>query len=159
MYTGKARWLATLGALAACGGGSDGSIDADNGSILGPTPTLYTETGTSAYMAPEATGYTLDPAGIRISGTSASAGATDYFELARGTATRVDVQAFVNGTKQSEANSVAMIALDNAGDGYSALRGNGYFIRATIDTAATYVLSISIGPADASYTLEMRPSD
>ena len=108
----------------------------------------------SAFMSPEDTGYTLDEDGLRISGILSG---TDYFEFNRGSLTRIDVQAFVAGVMQREANSVVSLTLDNAADGYSTLRGNGYFIGAYIEHAPAYTLAITGAQgSEQEYTLELK---
>lgn len=158
----RKAWICCLClAASACGSSGEGSPEGatgggpeDDASILGSSPALYTEQGISAFMSPEDTGYTLDEGGLRISGILSG---TDYFEFDRGSFTRIDVQAFVAGVMQREANALVGLTLDNAGDGYSTLRGNGYFIGAYIEHAQTYTLAITGAQgSEQAYTLELK---
>ena len=158
--------LASLvSALLACGGSDDpqdpGEQGVDNASILGANAASYaeaSEAGNNTEAASEVTGYTLDANGLRISGKfEAGTPSTDYFRFHLGTGTRLDVQAFVDGVKQTQETTQARLTINAlVDDGYSTLTGYGKFINAGLPVAnRDYVIGIS-GKAGASYTLELR---
>jgi hypothetical protein len=154
-----------LAAPLGCGGSDDPATPAeqgsDNASILGASAATYSEANEASNnteAASEATGYTLDANGLRISGKfEAGTPSTDYFRFHIGTGTRLDVQAYVNGVKQTQAATQARLTLNAlVDDGYSTLTGYGNFINAGLPGAnRDYVLGIS-GAAGATYTLELR---
>jgi hypothetical protein len=168
MHTVPTRSLAllTLVALAAavgCGGTEDdGAPPADNASILGAGAATYVEAnegtnGTEA--ASEVTGYTLDATGLRITGAFEAGSATaDAFRFGTGPFTHLDLQLFVDGVKQAEANYTATVTLNSfVNDGYSTLTGNGYFINAWLSgTNKDYVVVIHPSAAGAAYVLEIK---
>ncbi|MBF5044529.1 hypothetical protein FGE12_19175 [Aggregicoccus sp. 17bor-14] len=158
--------LASLvAALTACGGSDDPQDPAeqgsDNASILGTNAATFAEaneTGNNTEATSEATSYTLDANGLRISGKfEAGTPSTDYFRFHIGTGTRLDVQAFVDGVKQTQETTQARLTINAlVDDGYSTLTGYGKFINAGLPVAnRDYVIGIS-GKAGASYTLELR---
>jgi hypothetical protein len=156
--------LCALLVMAACGGADDGGAPVDNSSILGAGAASYTEASEATNgtdPGSELTGYTLDAAGLRITGAfEAASPSSDNYRFDTGGLTRIDVQVFVNGTKQNEANYGVAISLDAfVDDGYSTLSGNGYFVNAWMSSppAKAYVLTVT--PLTASgtpYTVELK---
>jgi hypothetical protein len=156
--------LVALAAASGCGGSEDdgGAPPVDNGSILGAGAATYaeaSEAANGAEAASEVTGYTLDATGLRITGAFEAGSATaDAFRFGTGPFTHVDVQLFVNGVKQAEANYTATLTLNSfVNDGYSTLMGNGYFINAWLSgTNKDYVVVVHPGAAGATYVLELK---
>jgi hypothetical protein len=146
---------------AACGGGDSSDPLIDNSSILGGNEVTYLEAAeatNNTEATSEVTGYTLDVDGIRIEGDfEAGSPSNDYYRFDTGAFTHVDVQVFVDGAKQAEANYVVGTTLNAyVDDGYSTLSGHGYFINAWLSgTHKSYVLGIS-GPPGKSYAIEMK---
>jgi hypothetical protein len=131
--------------------------------IVGATAMNYSETNetnNSTSGNAENTIYTVNEAGIVISGSSESASpTTDFYKFSTGTYGKVDVQVFVNGATETEESHKTTITLDAfETDGYSSLMGSGYFIRAWIQSNKSWVLSIA-PPAGASYTIEMKGAE
>ena len=147
-------------ALTACKKEDNTPAPAENDHIVGSSAIKYTEAdeaGNSASSTAEATSYVLDTTGIVISGSfEAASPTTDWYKFSTSTFSKVDVQVFVNGVKEEEANHTTSLSLKSfVYNGYSSLMGNGYFIRAWVESGKDYVISIT-GTAGKTYTLEMK---
>jgi hypothetical protein len=151
-------------------GGGGATSGLDNASILGSTFVPYTEANeanNNTEATSEITSYVLNAEGIKINGTFEASGvSSDFYHFNTGSSYgTVDVRVFINGVKQYDSNYQVGITLNNmVDDGYSTLRGSGYFINASVSpTGATnqdYVLGITQDPASnvagMSYTIELH---
>ncbi|WP_455203106.1 hypothetical protein [Kaarinaea lacus] len=149
----------------------DGGIGPGRGneSTLGANFATYTElseTNNNSESTSEITSYVLDEDGLKIVGSFETTGASnDYYRFNTGNYATVTVHVFIDGVRQYEENSEISMSLNSyIDDGYSTLRGNGYFIRASVSpTNASfqdYVLGISerfdSNVAGSDYVIEMR---
>lgn len=173
----------SLATLAACGDSTtsceadcDAGAAASNspkissgaGSLLGTSPTSYSETqevsNSSASMA-ESTGYTVEGTeGLAIHGAFESNGATsDTYRFSSGTFGTagtpgfpgVDIQLVVDGQPVRDSGHLIMFLDTVVKTGYSSLSG-GYFTNAALISGKDYVLTLSPVAPGKSYTLEVR---
>ena len=123
--------------------------------IVGSGATAYVETNeisNSVSSTPEATGYTLNAAGIAISGTfEASSPTMDYFSFSSGSSSWFVIRTFVNGAL-SDVNTSYQCS------GYSAMSNVNQEGRVGIPSNLTCNVYVSptSAEASASYTIEMK---
>lgn len=163
--------LLACGYLTACGSGSSSSAGGgtDNANhIVSQSAAKYSESSASNDTKGTAddTTYTLDTAGLIISGTfDAGSNAQDFFKIKRGAYNFLNVQVYVDGQKVTSASQNTTVTLDAViADGYSTLLGSAYFNHAgflPVDTAPQdWVISVfttlNMGKA---YTIEIVGSN
>lgn len=145
---------------------ANGTLESGNEDhIVGSDAASYYEkedVNNSSSSKSENVGYTLDKVGLVIHGTfadSAGSVSNDFYKFNTGTFSKINVQVYVDGKKETEANHLTTISLNAAvDDGYSTLMGNGYFIRGWIQPSKEWLLNIlppTGTPASQSYTIEL----
>ena len=149
--------------FAGCSKKDDDGAPKTNDHIVGTAAVKYTEsseTANNASSTAESTSYSLDTTGIVINGTfEAGTPTSDYYKFNTGTFTKVDVQVFVNGVKDTEESHKTSLSMGAAVyNGYSNLMGSGYFIRAWAESGKDWVIGVipASTAAGLSYTMEIK---